>query len=52
MLFRSAAGTRTNRGVQTFDPPGAIEAGNDWVLVLDDTDMGFDKPGTSPAPWN
>ena len=47
-----AAGTRTNRGVQTFDPPGAIEEGNDWVLVLDDTDMGFDKPGTSPAPWN
>lgn len=24
-----------NRGTQSFDPPGDIEDGNDWVLILD-----------------
>lgn len=24
-----------NTGTQSFDPPGAVEDGNDWVLVLD-----------------
>ncbi|SDS94322.1 glycoside hydrolase family 140 protein [Microlunatus soli] len=47
-----ADGTRTNSGIQTFNPPGGTENGNDWVLVLDDADMRFDKPGTTPSPWN
>lgn len=47
-----AAGTRPNSGVETFDPPGPTEEGNDWVLVLDDADAGFDPPGTSLAPWS
>ncbi len=32
-------------GVQVFDPPGAPERGNDWVLVLDDAKR-FSPPGT------
>ena len=28
-------GRHENRGVLTFDPPGAEEPGNDWVLVLE-----------------
>ena len=27
-------GSFDNEGIQTFDPPGAREEGNDWVLVL------------------
>ncbi|MBV6647899.1 MAG: glycoside hydrolase family 140 protein [Cyclobacteriaceae bacterium] len=28
----------------TFDPPGDVEEGNDWVLVLDDPSSGFVRP--------
>ena len=24
-----------NKGTQSFDPPGEVQDGNDWVLVLD-----------------
>ncbi len=27
-----------NAGVQVFDPPGQVEAGNDWVLILESMD--------------
>ncbi len=30
---------------ESFDPPGLEEAGNDWVLVLDDQARGFPRPG-------
>jgi hypothetical protein len=30
-------GVFANRGVHRFDPPGATQPGNDWVLLLDDT---------------
>ena len=33
-------------GTATFDPPGAEERGNDWVLVVDDAAQGFPAPGT------
>ncbi|WP_426295519.1 glycoside hydrolase family 140 protein [Dyadobacter endophyticus] len=28
-------GKITNRGIKTFDPPGEVRNGNDWVLVLE-----------------
>lgn len=28
-------GKVTNRGIKTFDPPGEVRNGNDWVLVLE-----------------
>lgn len=28
-------GKVTNRGIKTFDPPGGVRNGNDWVLVLE-----------------
>ena len=33
--IRTPAGTFVNSGVQTFDPPGEQQDGNDWVLVLE-----------------
>ncbi len=41
----TAIGTLSNRGEQTFDPPGDPAPGNDWVLVLDDVRAGFPPPG-------
>lgn len=38
-------GTIANQGIHTFTPPGVPEAGNDWVLVLDDASKRFDAPG-------
>jgi hypothetical protein len=35
-----------NKGVRSFDPPGDEQNGNDWVLVLDDSSMGYTKPGS------
>jgi len=32
---RQAIGTFANKGIQNFDPPGAEEEGNDWVLILE-----------------
>ena len=29
-----AIGNFDNRGTKTFDPPGEVKEGNDWVLVL------------------
>ncbi|MBV4357647.1 glycoside hydrolase family 140 protein [Pinibacter aurantiacus] len=31
----TSIGTFTNKGVQSFDPPGEQKEGNDWVLVLE-----------------
>jgi hypothetical protein len=44
-------GTFPNTGTQTFTPPSS-GAGNDWVLVLDDTTRNFPLPGgvTPPPP--
>ena len=39
------AGEFSNKGIQRFDAPGETERGNDWVLVLDDKNAGFDEPG-------
>lgn len=41
-------GTFDNTGTRAFDPPGDEQAGNDWVLVLDDRDAGFAPPGSLP----
>lgn len=41
-----AAGTVANSGTRTFNPPGDPAAGNDWVLVLDDTAKNFKAPGS------
>jgi hypothetical protein len=30
----------------TFTPPGELERGNDWILVLDDASAGYPAPGT------
>ncbi len=27
-----------NTGKRVFDPPGEVEEGNDWVLILDSVD--------------
>ena len=35
-----------NKGNKLFDPPGKVEEGNDWVLVLDDADKNYLKPGS------
>lgn len=34
-----------NYGSREFDPPGEIERGNDWVLVLDDSSKNYSAPG-------
>jgi hypothetical protein len=34
-----------NQGSREFDPPGEAVKGNDWVLVLDEADKKFGKPG-------
>lgn len=34
----TSIGLFSNKGVQTFDPPGEQRDGNDWVLVLDSVD--------------
>lgn len=34
-----------NSGSMEFDPPGEIERGNDWVLVLDDSSKNYSAPG-------
>jgi hypothetical protein len=39
-------GTFSNRGTREFDPPGKSARENDWVLVLDDADRQFAKPGS------
>jgi hypothetical protein len=31
----SSIGTFSNSGTQSFDPPGTVQIGNDWVLVLE-----------------
>jgi hypothetical protein len=31
----SPIGKFVNKGIQTFDPPGEIKDGNDWILVLE-----------------
>jgi hypothetical protein len=36
-----AAGLFANRGERRFDPPGEAQAGNDWLLVLDDAKAGY-----------
>jgi len=41
-----AAGTYIKSADCRFSPPTSGR-GNDWVLVLDDTDAGFEKPGCS-----
>jgi hypothetical protein len=35
-----------NKGVHSFDPPGDKQNGNDWVLVLDDSSLGYPEPGS------
>src|ERR1700704_59859 len=35
----------SNSGTQTFHPPGASTAGNDYVLLLDDASVTFPVPG-------
>lgn len=35
---RRPIGIFENAGVQVFDPPGQVEAGNDWVLILESMD--------------
>jgi hypothetical protein len=34
-----------NTGTKEFDPPGAPQRGNDWVLVLDDLSKDYSAPG-------
>ena len=34
-----------NQDVQSFDPPGIVGEGNDWVLVLDEASKGYGLPG-------
>jgi hypothetical protein len=45
----SVIGTFPNTGVQQFNPPSS-GAGNDWVLVLDDTTKNFPLPGDVAPP--
>jgi len=35
----------SNSGTQTFYPPGASSAGNDYILLLDDASVTFPVPG-------
>ena len=46
----SEIGIFSNSGIRSFDPPGNIVRGNDWVLVLDDTDKGYGEPGVINPP--
>jgi hypothetical protein len=39
-----------NKGERAFEPPGDAAPGNDWVLVLDDTEASFNAPGKSQKP--
>jgi hypothetical protein len=39
-------GDYDNTGTVSFDPPGIEYNGNDWVLVLDNTERKFSPPGT------
>lgn len=39
-------GTFESAATQVFDPPGAEQRGNDWVLVVDDQAAGFPAPGS------
>lgn len=34
-----------NTGIVHFDPPVKVEAGNDWLLVLDDASRNCGAPG-------
>lgn len=34
-----------NKGEMKFNPPGEPQAGNDWVLILDDSAQKFNTPG-------
>jgi hypothetical protein len=34
-----------NQGTRSFDPPGEAIKGNDWVLVMDNAEKKFGKPG-------
>ncbi|MGE6756851.1 DUF4038 domain-containing protein [Corallococcus interemptor] len=48
----TVVGTYANTGTRQFTPPGS-GAGNDWVLVLDDTTRNYPLPGgTTPPPVN
>ncbi len=38
-------GTFANSGDRTFTPPGTPGRGNDWVLVVDDAEVRFRRPG-------
>lgn len=40
------AGVVSNRRTRRFAPPGTPGEGHDWVLVLDDSSMGYPAPGT------
>ncbi|MGH8019110.1 MAG: putative collagen-binding domain-containing protein [Opitutaceae bacterium] len=35
-----------NSGFKEFDPPGEPGRGNDWVLAVDDEEMGYPAPGS------
>ena len=41
----TSAGVFENKNIAHFNPPGEPEAGNDWVLVLDDQSKNYDAPG-------
>jgi hypothetical protein len=45
----AAIGTFPAVGERSFDPPGGVGRGNDWVLVLDSASAGLPPPGTSPS---
>ena len=38
-------GAFSSSGTKTFTPPGSPRRGNDWVLVIDDVDSNYSKPG-------
>ncbi|MGH7574518.1 MAG: glycoside hydrolase family 140 protein [Longimicrobiales bacterium] len=42
----TAIGSLRRAGRHSFDPPGDVERGNDWVLVIDDAAQGYAAPGT------
>lgn len=42
----SDIGILENSGIKEFHPAGIPAPGNDWILVLDDSTRGFNKPGT------
>jgi hypothetical protein len=41
-------GLLPNTGTHRFHPPGKVSEGNDWVLVLDNVEKNFGKPGLAP----